>query len=120
MAQCSASSIDYINLHGTATRQNDSMEALAVARVFGDRVPCSSTKALTGHTLGAGGALEAAFCWLALDADRLPPHVHDGVLDPDLPELHFATGAAAECRRTLSNSFAFGGNNIALVLERVS
>ncbi|QNI04354.1 beta-ketoacyl-[acyl-carrier-protein] synthase family protein [Halomonas sp. SH5A2] len=119
MARLSAADIDYLNLHGTATRQNDSMEALAVNHVFGDTLPCSSTKALTGHTLGACGALEAAFCWLTLDAGRLPPHVHDGQLDPALPPLTYAAAVKRDCRRALSNAFAFGGNNIALLLERV-
>ena len=62
--------IDYINLHGTATPQNDAMESLAIHRLFGDTVPVSSTKPLTGHTLGGAGALEAALCWLAVDVTR--------------------------------------------------
>jgi 3-oxoacyl-[acyl-carrier-protein] synthase I len=115
--------IDYINLHGTATEHNDSMESLAVASTFTQGVPCSSTKSLTGHTLAAAGALEAAFCWLSL-ADgyaerRLPPHVWDGEADPALPVLNFthigdclpATGR----RFLMSNSFAFGGNNACLI-----
>jgi 3-oxoacyl-[acyl-carrier-protein] synthase I len=120
MASVSAEAIDYLNLHGTATRQNDKMEAAAVAKLLGARVPVSSTKALTGHTLGAAGALEAAFCWLALEAGRLPPHVSDGAQDPELAELHYASATRGSYRRTLSNSFAFGGNNIALLLERSS
>lgn len=121
MAGASAAEIDYLNLHGTATRQNDAMEALAVSQVFGGALPCSSTKALTGHTLGACGALEAGFCWLALNEGRLPPHVHCGELDGETPKLTFVTAepsTRAGLRRALSNSFAFGGNNIALLLER--
>lgn len=118
MARLPATAIDYLNLHGTATRQNDSMEAIAVSQLFGNRVPCSSTKALTGHTLGACGALEAAFCWLALEEGRLPPQVHDGQLDPELPDLNYAAALTGGCVRALSNSFAFGGNNIALLLEQ--
>ncbi|CAM0557216.1 beta-ketoacyl-ACP synthase [Vreelandella titanicae] len=118
MAQLPATAIDYLNLHGTATRQNDSMEAIAVAHIFGDKLPCSSTKALTGHTLGACGALEAAFCWLTLNAGRLPPQVHDGEIDPQLPSLNYATATQHDCHRAISNAFAFGGNNIALLLER--
>lgn len=123
-ANLDASHIDYINLHGTATEHNDSMESLALAAVFDQAVPCSSTKSLTGHTLGAAGALEAAFCWLAL-ADtqgerRLPPHVWDGVADPALPALHFTTRGsrlpAVKPRRVMSNSFAFGGNNASVIL----
>lgn len=118
MAQCSAADVSYLNLHGTATRQNDSMESLAVHQVFGADLPCSSTKALTGHTLGACGALEAAFCWLALEAQQLPPQVNDGQTDPELPELNYARPGKLEGHRVMSNSFAFGGNNIALLLER--
>ena len=122
MAQVQAAEIDYLNLHGTATRQNDAMEALAVDQVFGGALPCSSTKALTGHTLGACGALEAGFCWLSLHAGKLPPQVHDGPIDAEIPLLTYVGAAGAESphryRRAMSNSFAFGGNNIALLLER--
>lgn len=115
-----AGRIDYVNLHGTATEQNDHMESVAMAAVFADGVPCSSTKALTGHTLGAAGALEAAFCWLALHDGRLPPHVWDGVADPALPALRFVTPGsrlpANRPRRVMSNSFAFGGNNACVIL----
>lgn len=115
--------IDYINLHGTATPQNDAMEAAVVARVFGAATPASSTKPLTGHTLGAAGAIEAGLCWLAIarnPARRLPPHWSDGDLDPALPAIGLvAPGAIADrpLRRVLSQSFAFGGSNCALVLE---
>lgn len=124
-AGLAAAAVDYVNLHGTATPQNDRMEATAVDRVFGTAVPCSSTKALTGHTLGAAGAIEAGFCWLALSryntARAIPPHVWDGVADPALPRLALAdkTSRLPEHRPTIaaSNSFAFGGNNICLVLS---
>ena len=111
--------IGYVNLHATATQKNDQMEAHAVARVFPGGVPCSGTKPLTGHTLGAAGATEAAFCWLALQDGRLPPHVWDGDADPALPPLELVrpgdriSGGRRAC---LSNSFAFGGNNAVLVL----
>ena len=116
--------IRYLNLHGTATRHNDAMESLAVAKVFPTGVPCSSTKPLTGHTLGAAGALEAAFCWLTLSEHNpeqlLPPHRWDGEHDTDLPQLNLtAVGTkvvASRPRRMMSNSFAFGGNNISLIL----
>ncbi|WP_347903460.1 beta-ketoacyl-[acyl-carrier-protein] synthase family protein [Pseudomonas purpurea] len=116
--------IDYLNLHGTATQHNDAMESLAVAAVFPDGVPCSSTKPMSGHTLGAAGALEAAFCWLSLSAENtaqaLPPHLWDGQPDPDLPALHWVT-AADRLKHTfachlMSNSFAFGGNNVSLII----
>ena len=113
--------IGYINLHGTATPQNDSMESKAVAGIFPTPPPCSSTKPLTGHTLGAAGALEAAFGWLTLvDQARMPAHWWDGEVDDRLPRLPLVgpgetlPGAP---RHILSNSFAFGGNNIALILS---
>ena len=119
MAGLGPDQIDYLNLHGTATRQNDSMESRAVAQALPDGVACGSTKSLTGHTLGACGALEAAFCWLAMHHNRRPPHLH--AADPQLPALSLCgsdTTPATEVRRTLTNAFAFGGNNIALVMER--
>jgi 3-oxoacyl-[acyl-carrier-protein] synthase-1 len=120
-----AGMIDYVNLHGTATEHNDAMESRAVAAIFGRPVPCSSTKALTGHTLGAAGALEAAFCWLALtDAERrLPPHSSDGTPDPALPSLAFTdrdSRLPPGRRHLMSNSFAFGGNNASLILANAS
>jgi 3-oxoacyl-[acyl-carrier-protein] synthase-1 len=117
--------VDYINLHGTGTRQNDAMESAAVHRLFGGRTPCSSTKGATGHCLGAAGAIEAGLCWLILsphNADgRLPPQVWDGAADPELDSLAFVkTGerAAKPLHYCLSNSFAFGGNNVSLVVGR--
>ncbi|MBB5320266.1 beta-ketoacyl-[acyl-carrier-protein] synthase family protein [Marinobacter oulmenensis] len=115
--------IGYVNLHGTATPQNDSMESRAVEQLLGLATPCSATKPLTGHTLGAAGALEAAFCWLTLTGDgRLPRHWWDGQPDPALPLLSLVnddTRLASAPRHVLSNSFAFGGNNVALVLSGV-
>ncbi|MCX4221274.1 beta-ketoacyl-[acyl-carrier-protein] synthase family protein [Pseudomonas sp. MCal1] len=123
-AQLQAGDISYLNLHGTATQHNDAMESLAVAALFVDGVPCSSTKPMTGHTLGAAGALEAAFCWLSLSADNpdhaLPPHIWDGQADPALPALKWVTAserlASTAPRHLMSNSFAFGGNNVSLII----
>ena len=115
--------VGYVNLHGTATPQNDAMEARMMSRVFGAGTPCSSTKALTGHTLGAAGAIEAAIAWITLARNpgrHLPPHWWDGAVDPDLPAIHLVapgTRALHAPRRVLSQSFAFGGSNAALVLE---
>ncbi|MBP7132945.1 MAG: beta-ketoacyl-ACP synthase [Aquabacterium sp.] len=114
--------IDYLNLHGTATPHNDAMESLAVAEVLGCEVPVSSTKPLTGHTLAAAGALEAAFAWLTLvdnPQGQLPPHWWDGQPDPALPALAVVRpgeqlGRAP--RYVMSNSFAFGGSNATLIL----
>jgi 3-oxoacyl-[acyl-carrier-protein] synthase-1 len=118
--------IAYVNLHGTGTPQNDRAESAAVARVFGSDVPCSSTKPLIGHALGASGALEAAFCWLVLaqrqgGALRLPPHRWDGCVDPEVAPLRLVKDgesvAAPAPAALLSNSFGFGGSNCALVLR---
>ena len=117
-----AGAIDYVNLHGTATRHNDAMEARAVAELFPGGVPCSSTKPLTGHTLGAAAAVEAALCWLSLTdtAGRLPPQVASEPRDPELPPLALVgvgdTTRTSGARTYMSNSFAFGGNNTSLVL----
>ncbi|WP_110685421.1 beta-ketoacyl-ACP synthase [Salinicola aestuarinus] len=120
MAGLSPTAIDYLNLHGTATTLNDAMEAAAVHSLFDTLPPASSTKALTGHTLGAAGALEAAFCWLALAHGRLPLHRFDGDYDPEIPALSLVENSRSTrpLRATLSNSFAFGGSNASLVLTR--
>jgi 3-oxoacyl-[acyl-carrier-protein] synthase-1 len=123
-AKLHASDINYLSLHGTATQHNDAMESLAVNALFPEGVPCSSTKPLTGHTLGAAGALEAAFCWLALSPEnrdrQLPPHVWDGQADTGLPALRWVTPGDTlqqnSSRRLMSNSFAFGGNNVSLII----
>ncbi|KPB55173.1 3-oxoacyl- synthase [Pseudomonas coronafaciens pv. oryzae] len=123
-ARLDAAQIGYLNLHGTATPLNDAMESRAVQAVFPEGVPCSSTKPLSGHTLGAAGALEAAFCWLSLaphnSQQALPPHVWDGEADPQLPALQWTLPgtrlASADARYMMSNSFAFGGNNISLII----
>ena len=115
-AGVSAGDIGYVNLHATATRKNDEMESRVMARVFPAGTPVSGTKPLTGHALGAAGALEAAFCWLALTDGRLPPHVWDGEADPDLPALRIAMkGERLASRMVMSNSFAFGGSNASLI-----
>ena len=113
----------YVNLHGTATPKNDEMESRVVTRVLGADVACSSTKPLTGHTLGAAGATELGFCWLSLSGHNpgglLPPHLWDGDADPELPRLNLvATGTRMPAGRRLimSNNFAFGGNDCSLVI----
>jgi 3-oxoacyl-[acyl-carrier-protein] synthase-1 len=115
-----AHEVDYLNLHGTATPKNDAMEALAVSRVFPGGVPCSSTKPLTGHLLGAAGASEVALCWLALKDGRLPPHVWDAEPDIRLPKISLVAMGQKFLRThqrvCMSNSFAFGGNNASVVI----
>lgn len=109
--------IGYINAHGTATPLNDEMEAKAIYRVFGDQVPVSSTKPLTGHTLGAASAVEAAICWHILRYQlELPAQVNDGQIADTLSPVTLAKpGTRLEKPAILSNSFAFGGNNVSLI-----
>ncbi|RLA52689.1 MAG: beta-ketoacyl-[acyl-carrier-protein] synthase II [Gammaproteobacteria bacterium] len=120
-----ASQVGYVNLHGTATILNDQMEAFAMEKVFGMGTLCSSTKPFTGHTLGAAGAIEAGICWLMLtdmSNSLLPVHLWDEISDPRLPALNFVnsrTKLASPLSYVLSNSFAFGGNNISLLLGRI-
>ena len=119
LADAGLETVDYVNLHGTGTTYNDAMECGAVRRVFGDRVPCSSTKPLTGHCLGAAGAIEAALCWIALKRGKgLPPHVA-GPVDRALAPFPIpSVGDATPLRTALSNSFAFGGSNASVILGR--
>jgi 3-oxoacyl-[acyl-carrier-protein] synthase-1 len=123
-AGVSARQIDYLNMHGTATHHNDAMESLAIAEILGQDCPVSSTKPLTGHTLGGAGAVDAALCWLALHNNPqgyLPPHWWDGVADPALPALHLVNPGESLGRPleyAMSNSFAFGGSNACLILAR--
>lgn len=120
-----AKDIHYLNLHGTATPLNDSMESQAVMDLFGELIPCSSTKTMTGHTLGAAGAIEAGLGWLLLsDLNRhqqVPPHVADQPRDQTLPPINLAsdkTLLATEHPRIMSNSFAFGGSNVSVILGK--
>ena len=116
--------IGWINLHGTGTKHNDSMESRAVAEVFGNRTFCTSTKPQTGHTLGAAGAIEAAFAWGIADRGcnpqgKLPPQQWDGIPDPELPAIALTDGNSvwpSEKRIAASSSFAFGGSNAVLVI----
>jgi len=119
-AGIAASAINYVNLHATATLKNDAMESAVMARIFPTGVPASGTKPLTGHTLGAAGALEAAFCCLALTGKgQLPPHIWDAEPDPALPALDLVTTGQTlprgQGRLCMSNSFAFGGSNTSLI-----
>ncbi|MES2368240.1 MAG: beta-ketoacyl-[acyl-carrier-protein] synthase family protein [Pseudomonadota bacterium] len=112
--------IDYINLHGTSTPANDAAEGKAVAALFGDRVPCSSTKGATGHTLGAAGAIEAVICALALTDGLLPGSPGTVTPDPAIPVQYLLESRQGSVRRVLSNSFGFGGSNCSLVFGAVA
>ena len=119
MANLKASDIGYLNMHGTSTVQNDAMEIKAVRKVFENiDVPLSSTKHKTGHCLGAAGAIEAYICQqILLDQSWLPLH-HSGVLDPELDDQNYVlnTNLDKPIQYVMSNSFAFGGSNISIIL----
>ena len=115
------SDIDYINLHGTGTKLNDLMESRAVGEVFGPGMPpASSTKPVTGHTLGAAGALELAVCCSIITSGdgKLPPQLWDGEEDDDLAPLNFVEKDKKynDIRICMSNTFGFGGCNVSLII----
>jgi len=112
--------IDYINLHGTGTPSNDNAESLAVTALFGTGTPCSSTKAATGHTLGAAGALEAVICALALRHGLAPAGLNRNEPDPQLAVNYLTANQRAPLRAVLSNSFGFGGVNCTLLFGRAT
>lgn len=124
-----AEDIDYLNMHGTGTRYNDSMEAKAVRAVFGEvKVPVSTTKPVTGHTLGSAGAIEAAICYACITKNEgrekpvLPIQVWDRVQDPEIPVLNIIDKENSKCtgkiKICMSNSFAFGGSNASLIIGK--
>ena len=107
--------IDYINMHGTSSRSNDSAEDQGMQRVFGTATPCSSTKGATGHTLGAAGAVEAAIACICLENGLIPGSSNTRTLDPELGSAIQLRTLARPLRRVMSNSFGFGGNNCSLI-----
>ena len=114
--------IDYINAHGTSTRLNDRSETAAVKTVFGEhayRVPISSTKSMTGHLLGASGALEAVICTRVLGSELLPATTNYETPDPEC-DLDYVPNQArkASAEHVMSNSFGFGGHNATLIMSR--
>jgi 3-oxoacyl-[acyl-carrier-protein] synthase II len=113
--------IDYINPHGTGTPENDKMECLGIATVFGERaksIPVSSNKSMVGHTLSAAGAVETVFTLLTLAHQRLPPTINYKVPDPAIV-LDVVPNVARDAKvsHALSNSFGFGGQNVSLVIS---
>ncbi len=118
LADAGWETLDYINAHGTGTPFNDSSEAAAIRSVCPD-VPVSSTKGMTGHALGAAGAIEAAFCIVAMQDGFMPPNINLRETDSGL-DIVANTARPASLRRVMSNSFGFGGANATVLLERMS
>jgi 3-oxoacyl-(acyl-carrier-protein) synthase len=121
-ARLAPAQIDAINAHGTGTHANDLVETAAIRQVFGaasGRIPVSATKAIHGHLLGAGGALECALALLSMRERVLLPTMHLSISDPecDLDYVPNAARRGVDVRTMLSNSFAFGGNNAVLALR---
>ncbi|MPN27752.1 3-oxoacyl-[acyl-carrier-protein] synthase 2 [bioreactor metagenome] len=121
-AGISAKDVSYINAHGTGTHHNDIGETMAIKRAFGDTaysVPVSSTKSMTGHLLGAAGAIEAIACIFALQNDIIPPTIGYENKDEEC-DLDYVTEGArtASVNYTLSNSLGFGGHNAVLCLKK--
>ena len=114
--------ISYINAHGTSTPLNDLMETRAVKTVFGDaayKIPISSTKSMTGHLLGAAGAIEAIACIKAINNGVIPPTINYREKDPEL-DLDYVTEGSREVdvKYAISNNFGFGGHNGSVVFKR--
>ena len=112
------SDIDYVNAHGTGTQANDAVEALAVETLFAHNPPLSSTKAITGHTLGAAGAIEAVISCEVIKQQRIAPQT--SLTEAENTKVNLPLDAIEkEINYVISNSFAFGGNNTAVVFGAV-
>ncbi len=118
-SRLTSSDIDYIHLHGTATKANDSIEDRAVHSVFGPSTPCSSTKGWTGHTLGAAGVTGAVIAAMCLTRSFVPGTLNTTRIDPNLTSHVMLENREQPVRRVLSNSFGFGGNNCSLIFGTV-
>jgi 3-oxoacyl-[acyl-carrier-protein] synthase II len=123
-AEIAPTDVDYINAHGTSTELNDRVETKAIKTVFGEyayKVPISSTKSMTGHMIGAAGAIEAAICVLTIQNGIIPPTINYANPDPDC-DLDYVPNVArrANVKTTLSNTFGFGGHNSCLIIRKYS
>lgn len=122
IARVAKDEVNYINAHGTATQLNDVAETKALKSAFGElayQIPVSSTKSMTGHMMGATGALEAIFCTYAVVQDIIPPTIHYQTPDPEC-DLDYVPNSARDCvvNVAISNSFGFGGHNAVLVFRK--
>jgi 3-oxoacyl-[acyl-carrier-protein] synthase II len=119
-AELEATDVDYFNAHGTSTKYNDMAEAQALKRVFGEQMPpVSSTKSMTGHLLGAAGAVEAIACLLAIRDGILPPNVNYDTPDPEcLVNIVANEARQAPVKVAMSNSLGFGGHNSTLIFRK--
>jgi 3-oxoacyl-[acyl-carrier-protein] synthase II len=123
-ARLNPSDIDYINVHGTSTPLGDIAETKAIMNVFGEHaynLNISSTKSMTGHCLGAAGAMEALACILAVTQDVVPPTINHFTDDPELdPKLNFTFNKAQKrtVNAALSNTFGFGGHNASVIVKK--
>ena len=125
-AQMKPEDIDYINVHGTSTPVGDIPELKAIGKVFGEHaynLNISSTKSMTGHMLGAAGAMEATFCIMALRDGIIPPTINHREWDPQIAEklnLTLHKAQKREIKAALSNTFGFGGHNASVIFKKIS
>jgi 3-oxoacyl-[acyl-carrier-protein] synthase-1 len=119
-AGIAAADVGYLNLHGTATPANDSVEARAVDALFPATLHASSTKGWTGHTLGAAGIVESVFALIALEDGDMPGTLNSQDVDAACGAQIRFDNARADLRYAMNNSFGFGGNNASLVFGRVA
>jgi 3-oxoacyl-[acyl-carrier-protein] synthase II len=122
IAKIAPNEVDYINAHGTATILNDLSETKAIKKAFGNEayhIPVSSTKSMTGHMMGATGALEAVFATLAVRDNWIPPTIHYETFDPEC-DLDYVPNRARQHKvdTVVSNAFGFGGHNSVLIIRR--
>jgi 3-oxoacyl-[acyl-carrier-protein] synthase-1 len=118
-ANVQSTEIDYVHLHGTATKANDKTEDQAVTRVFGSRIPCSSTKGWTGHTLGAAGGIESVIATLCLQHQFLPGTLNTKTVDPNFTSNLILDNNERPVKKLMSNFFGFGGNNCSLLFGTI-
>ena len=114
-ANVNSSAIEYVHLHGTATKANDTTEDQAVSKVFGPQIPCSSTKGWTGHTLGAAGGIESVIAALCLEHQFLPGTLNTKTVDPHFTSNLLLHNHERPVKKLMTNFFGFGGNNCSLL-----